>query len=246
MNEVIRQLHARKSVRAFEDRPIPPDHKREILNAAMAAPTAGNQQMYTILDITDEELKRRLSETCDHQPFIAKAAMVLIFCADFQKWYDAFREGGCEPRRPAVGYLMLAVSDANIAAQNAVVAAQSLGIGSCYIGDVMENCEIHRELMHLPEYVFPAAMLVFGYPTQQQIDRPKPPRCSLDSIVHENGYRRMDAAELRAMFETRHPTMSHEDWIRRFCARKYNSDFSREMSRSVGEYLKAFAADGEQ
>ena len=185
MNEVIRQLHARKSVRAFEDRPIPPDHKREILNAAMAAPTAGNQQMYTILDITDEELKRRLSETCDHQPFIAKAAMVLIFCADFQKWYDAFREGGCEPRRPAVGDLMLAVSDANIAAQNAVVAAQSLGVGSCYIGDVMENCEIHRELMHLPEYVFPAAMLVFGYPTQQQIDRPKPPRCPLDSIVHE-------------------------------------------------------------
>lgn len=240
MNDVIRQLHERKSVRAFTDREISPEDKREILNAAMAAPTAGNQQMYTILDITDERLKRRLAETCDHQPFIAKAKMVLIFCADFQKWYDAFQEGGCQPRRPAVGDLMLAVSDTNIAAQNAVVAAQSLGIGSCYIGDVMENCEIHRELLHLPEYVFPAAMLVFGYPTQQQIDRPKPPRCPLDSIVHENGYRRMDGAELRRMFESRHLNLSYEEWCQRFCNRKYNSDFSREMSRSVGAYLEAF------
>ncbi len=240
MNEVIRQLHERKSVRAFADREISPEDKRAILNAAMAAPTAGNQQMYTILDITDEALKRQLAETCDHQPFIAKAKMVLIFCADFQKWYDAFEEGGCQPRRPGVGDLLLAVSDANIAAQNAVVAAQSLGIGSCYIGDVMENCEIHREMLRLPAYVFPAAMLVFGYPTQQQIDRPKPPRCPLDSIVHENGYRRMDGAELRRMLESRHPSMSYEEWCRRFCSRKYNSDFSREMSRSVGAYLEAF------
>lgn len=245
MNEVIRQLHERKSVRAFADREISPEDKREILNAAMAAPTAGNQQMYTIIDVTDEALKQRLAETCDHQPFIAKAKLVLIFCADFQKWYDAFWEGGCQPRKPAVGDLMLAVSDTNIAAQNAVVAAQSLGIGSCYIGDVMENCEIHRELLHLPEYVFPAAMLVFGYPTQQQIDRPKPPRCPLDSIVHENGYRRMDGAELRRMFESKHPTMSYEEWCQRFCNRKYNSDFSREMSRSVGVYLEAFEGKGE-
>ena len=240
MNEVIRQLHARKSVRAFEDRPIPPDHKREILNAAMAAPTAGNQQMYTILDITDEELKRRLSETCDHQPFIAKAAMVLIFCADFQKWYDAFREGGCEPRRPAVGDLMLAVSDANIAAQNAVVAAQSLGIGSCYIGDVMENCETQRRLLHLPKYVFPAAMVVFGYPTQQQLEREKPERVDLKHVVHENAYREMEDGEYREMYAERCGLRSYGDWMRSFCNRKYNSDFSREMSRSVNEYLKDF------
>mgnify|MGYP003413531546 CR=1 FL=1 len=83
MNEVIRQLHERKSVRAFENKPIDPTVKQEILLAACAAPTAGNQQMYTVLDITDENLKKELSVTCDNQPFIADAAMVLIFCADF-------------------------------------------------------------------------------------------------------------------------------------------------------------------
>lgn len=245
MNEIIRDLHRRKSVRVFTEQEITAEQKKEILYAAMAAPTAGNQQMYTILDITDEALKQKLSVTCDNQPFIAKAKMVLIFCADFQKWYDAFVEGGCAPRKPGVGDLMLAVSDANIAAQNAVVAAQSMGIGSCYIGDIMENCETHRQLLRLPDYVFPAAMLVFGYPAIQQQERQKPQRCRLEDIVQENGYRRRSGEELRRMFDKECQVLSYEEWAKRFCERKYNSDFSREMSRSVGVYLEAFA-DGRE
>ena len=132
------------------------------------------------------------------------------------------------------------LSDANIAAQNAVVAAWSLGIGSCYIGDVMENCEKQRELLGLPEYVFPAAMLVFGYPTEQQMARPKPQRVNMKHLVHENSYRKMDAAELEEMFTPRCGHQSYEQWMQAFCNRKYNSDFSREMSRSVNEYLKNF------
>lgn len=80
---------------------------------------------------------------------------------------------------------MLAVTDTAIAAQNAVVAAESFGIGSCYIGDIMENCDTQRSLLHLPDYVFPAVMLVFGWPTQQQKDRVKPQRCAMEHIVHE-------------------------------------------------------------
>lgn len=240
MNEIIQSLYNRKSVRVFEERTISEEDKRAILLAAMEAPTAGNQQLYTILDITDQELKEKLAITCDNQPFIAKAPMVLIFCADFQKWVDAFAEGGATPRRPGSGDLMLAVEDALIAAQNAVVAAQSLGIGSCYIGDIMEQCEQHREMLHLPEYVFPAGMLVFGYPTQQQKDRQKPERCRLEDIVQENTYRRRSGEELRRMFEKEYRNGSYEEWAQAFCKRKYNSDFAREMSRSVDEYLKAF------
>ena len=135
---------------------------------------------------------------------------------------------------------MLAVTDACIAAQNAVVAAQSLGIGSCYISDIMENCELHRELLKLPGYVFPAAMLVFGYPTKQQLERKKPPRCAQRHIVHENAYRLMHGSELRQMLEKNAAARPYDEWIEAFCARKYNSDFSREMTRSVGEYIKEF------
>ena len=104
----------------------------------------------------------------------------------------------------------------------------------------MENCEIHREILHLPDYVFPAVMVVFGYPTQQQKDRPKPERVRLEHIVHENGYRRMDGEELRKMFEGKTGTQPYEPWMQAFCSRKYNSDFSKEMSRSVQQYLESF------
>ena len=240
MNDVIRQLLERKSVRVYEDREIGETEKQMILEAACQAPTAGNQQLYTILDITDQRIKEKLVETCDNQPFIATAKLVLIFCADCKKWYDAFRYADCQPREPAVGDLLLAVSDANIAAQNAVTAAQSLGIGSCYIGDIMENCEAQRELLNLPEYVFPAAMLVFGYPTEQQIRREKPQRAEMAHIVHENGYRSMDGDELKELFAPKTGDRSYEDWMLAFCNRKYNSDFSREMTRSVGKYLEEF------
>ena len=240
MNEIIQSLYHRKSVRAYEERPVPQEVKRELLAAAAQAPTAGCQQLYTILDITDQSIKDALAETCDHQPFIAQAPVVLIFCADCQKWYDAYQAGGCQPRAPGPGDLLLAFSDANIAAQNAVTAAWSLGIGSCYIGDILERCETHRALLSLPEYVVPAAMVVFGYPTDQQKAREKPRRRAMEHIVHENTYRRMDGAELEAMLADHAGQRSYTDWLQAFCQRKYNSDFSWEMSRSAAEYLKQF------
>ena len=239
-NEVVKNLFERKSVRIFEDRHISPEDRLTILQAACQAPTAGNQQLYTILEITEPALKKRLSVTCDNQPFIADAPLVLLFCADCQKWYDAYRYAGCTPRHPSAGDLMLAVEDSSLAAQNAVTAAWSLGIGSCYIGDIMEHCELHRELFQLPPYVFPAVMLVLGYPTARQRERTKPARCPLDSIVMENTYRKMDRDALYQMFSHKSGQQSYEDWMTAFCNRKYNSDFSREMGRSVREYLKEF------
>ena len=240
MNEVIQSLLERKSVRAYTDQEIPEEHVQLILNAAVQAPTAGNQQLYTILRITDPGKKHRLSVSCDNQPFIEQAKLVLVFCADCFKWFQAFRAAGAQPRMPGAGDLLLAVSDANIAAQNAVTAAQSLGIGSCYIGDIMEQIETQREILNLPKYVFPAAMVVFGYPTEQQTERPKPERVPLRFIVQENAYRVQSEDELREMFSGKAKAKTYEEWMQAFCERKYNSDFSREMTRSVNRVLSDF------
>lgn len=241
MNETISQLFDRKSVRVFEEKSIEPLDKALILEAACMAPTAGNRQLYTIIDVTDQAIKEQLVHTCDHQSFIAKAQMVLVFCADCRKWYEGFKTANCEPRKPGVGDLFIAISDANIAAQNAVTAAQSLGIGSCYIGDIMENAEQQRALLHLPEYVFPAAMLVFGYPTRQQQERKKPGRVAMEHIVHENAYRCMSADEMQAMWSPHAGEKGYQAWMQAFCSRKYNADFSRERNRSVAVYLEQFA-----
>ena len=234
MNPVIEQLYERKSVRVFENRPVEDEVKRAILEAAIQAPTAGNMALYTILDITDPEMKAALAKSCDDQPFIATAPLVLIFCADYRRWFDVFCRYVDEVRKPGMGDLFLAQADALIAAQNAVVAAQSLGVGSCYIGDITENFEFHKELLKLPQYVVPTAMLVMGYPTEQQRSRTKPTRFHGSDLVHENGYDPAKSADMPRMLGEQSGKNGEElkDYVRRFCKRKWNSDFSREMSRS--------------
>lgn len=241
MNEILELLYKRKSVRVYEEKKISKEIKRAILEAARQAPTAGNMTLYTILDITDQSKKEQLSESCDHQPFIAKAPMVLIFCADYKRWYDVFRKYEDEVRKPEEGDLFLAQADAIIAAQSAVIAAESMGVGSCYIGDIVENFEFHQELLGLPQYVVPACMVCFGYPTLQQQERKKPVRFELEDIVHENAYDLEKSNHMEEMLQKRYGECkedSFEEWVKRFCARKWNSNFSIEMSRSCKEMIK--------
>lgn len=243
MNEIIQSLFERKSVRIFTDESVTGEEKALLLECAFQAPTAGCQQLYTIIDVTDQAEKEELAELCDHQPFIATAPVVFVFCADCQKWLDVYREAGLKPRRPGLGDALLSMADALIAAQNVVTAAESLGLGSCYIGDILENEERVRELLTLPDFVFPAALLVIGRPSQQQRQRPKPERFEGRYTVLENRYRTLTGKELRAMFRGRMGQRSFEDWVRAFCERKYESDFSREMSRSAQKWLKPFAKE---
>ena len=242
MNPIVESLNQRKSVRVYENKPISEYEKQIIFNAAIQAPTAGNMTLYTILDITDSAIKEKLSVSCDNQPFIATAPLVLIFCADYYRWYRMFKRHVHPLRAPAEGDLILANADAIIAAQNAVVAAESLGIGSCYIGDIVEHYEFHRELLQLPDYVFPACMVCFGYPTQQQKERVKPTRFQISEIVHENGYQLGKADKMENMLISRNEITEPElaDWVNKFCQRKWNSDFSVEMSRSCREIISSW------
>jgi FMN reductase (NADPH)/FMN reductase [NAD(P)H] len=260
MNPVMEIILNRKSVRAYETMPIAEDEVDEILRAAMRAPTAGNMMLYSIIHVRDQAAKETLARTCDNQPFIAKAPLVLLFLADYQRWYDYFMLSGAEElcrergeplRRPEEGDLFLACCDALIAAQTAVLAAESMGIGSCYIGDIMENYEIHRELFELPRYGFPICLVCFGYPTKQQQERPLTTRFRKDFIVFEDKYRRLDGREFEAMFREMHEQMPGagdkakgvDNVGKMIYLRKFGADFSREMSRSVRAMLSTWVGE---
>lgn len=254
MNSVMDILLKRKSVRAYEDKEISAETRAEILKATLRAPTAGNMMLYSILDVTDQSIKDRLAVTCDNQPFIARAPMVWLFLADYQRWFDYFLASGVEElcaqqnipvRKPQEGDLFLACCDALIAAQNAVIAAESVGIGSCYIGDIMEQYETHKELFNLPQYVFPICLLVFGYPTRQQKDREYTTRFDEKFIVFENRYRRLEPVEFDEMFDERQQRMPKGKAMEGIAnvgqatyLRKFAADFALEMNRSVRLILK--------
>ena len=251
MNPTIEVVNGRKSVRAYESRPIPEGVKQEILHAAMRAPTAGNMMLYSIIEVTDQALKDRLVETCDNQPFIATAPLVLLFLADYQRWMDYFKyadvkarcEGLGEPMLvPEEGDLMLAACDALIAAQTAVIAAESLGVGSCYIGDILENFEIHQEMFSLPKYAVPICMLCFGYPTEAAQARRKTTRFAPEFIVFKDKYRHLEGDEFEVMFapmEARSRELGNEqpDIAWEMYRRKFSAAYAKEMRRSVARML---------
>ncbi len=245
MNEIIKSLYERKSVRAFDEKMVPQEIKDLLIDATLQAPSGGNQLMYSIIDVTSQELKDKLSKSCDNQPFIAKAPLVFVFVADKTRWTRSYKLAGSEPVPLGAGNLLLATTDTAIAAQNMVVAAESLGLGSCYIGDILENCETHRELLNLPEYTVPVCMLVIGYPTQQQKDRKKPQRFDKKFLVGENSYPHLSDEELIECYEERAKReitamKPFDEYMRAFCDRKHNSEFTKEMNRSAKKYLEEF------
>jgi nitroreductase len=255
MNETVRLLQNHRSVRAFQDRPIPREMADQIIQCAMRAATAGGMMLYSIIEIENQALKDKLAISCDHQPFIAKAPLVLFFLADYRRWFDLYIASGvaafCEAqglpfRTPGEGDLMLACCDALIAAQNAVVAAESLGLGTCYIGDILENCEYHRDLLDLPQYVFPVTLVCFGYPTQAAAERKLVARFPQECIHFKNAYQRLDAATFEALFPAgfrpEHYLGGATNLGQHAYARKFAADFSIEMNRSVREAIQAWTA----
>jgi len=259
MNPTLQVIEDRRSVRAYSGQPITYEEKDLILQAAFRAPTAGNMMLYSIVEVEDQALKDRLAETCDHQPFIAKAPYLLLFLADYQRWFDFFTSSGVERRSqelnlpyrtPQAGDLLLACCDALIAAQTAVIAAESLGIGSCYIGDILEQYEIHRDLFNLPAYTLPISLVCFGRPAAAGPQANRTPRFAREFIVHKNSYRRFNPEEMETMFKHLRERFEAqrnapggaspeaENVGQAVYFRKFVCDFSLEMSRSVREMLK--------
>lgn len=175
-NPVLDCIERRTSTRAFSDEPVTAAERQAILHAAGRAPSAGAMMFYSIVSVDDPGTRRELCRICDDQPFMLKAPLWLLFVADNRKWLDLYEQVGCydDPalanaperagyRRPGLGDLLLACEDTMCAAQTAVIAAESLGIGSCYIGDVIERGEELAELLDLPAGTVPLALLVFGH-----------------------------------------------------------------------------------
>lgn len=251
-NDVIKTIQNRISLRNYDTKEITKEHLDMILDSAMAAPTAGNQMLYSIIVIKDQKTKEKLSKSCDNQPFIATAPVLLLFVADQSKWFQYYKQNGVPAfaqekgllfEAPQESDLILACEDTMAAAQNAVIAAESLGIGSCYIGDIIEHYEYHRDLFQLPDYVFPLALLCLGY---YKPDYPRVHRKRFDKkfVVFSETYHCLTPEEYHEMFaeheKTYAPTNPYgaDNYAKMFYARKTGATFSKEMARSVRVALK--------
>ena len=161
--EALQVIMDRKSVRDFIERDVEEEKRKKIYQAILAAPTTENMMMYSVISVNDPETRAKLSK----QPAIRKAPMVLVFCADYRRWniiFEGMTESG---RNPQEGEYQLAVVDTVVAAQNAVLAAEALGLSSVYLGDIMEHYEDRAAALGCPVGVVPVVTLCIGYATEE-------------------------------------------------------------------------------
>ncbi len=249
-NQTLELINNRRTIRAYNSKPLTQEEINTIIHGAMRAPTAGNMMFYSIIQVTDQKMKEKLAITCDNQPHIAKSPLILVFLADMQRWWDYFKicrtkelcdEIDVEFETPQESDLLLACCDALIAAQNAVITAEALGIGSCYIGDIMENIEIHRKMFNLSRWVFPIIMVCFGYPKGEKENIPLTPRFPQKYIHFINKYNRLNKQDFTEMFQNvdRKYDVNHAKNLgQKFYIAKLAADYSKEMRRSVKVAIK--------
>ena len=258
--EALKTIEKRRSYRTFDySHPVEKEVEKRLMELTLRAPSAGNMQLYSVIRVTDPEKKAVLARTCDNQKFIEKAPLVWLFLADSGKWFQYFKLSGSDRkfdipvRKPGIGDFHLSMQDAMAAAQTCVLAAESLGLRSCYIGDIIENFEEVRDTFNLPPFASPAALLVMGYP-KEEIRAPYSERPDADAFFMENGYPEIDLPYIEKMYSNqesflrerkRLPLDNTGTMADYYFQRKYTSDFMSEMNRSVKAFLSPWLEDDE-
>lgn len=186
MNATIELLKQHRSIRKYKDTPVPEEHVVEIISTAQAAPTSSNIQAYSVVAVREAEKRRRLAELAGNQPYIAESPVFLIWCADLNKIRKAIRLHEDTELNQNAELFVLATIDAALAAQNAVVAAESLGYGTVYIGGIRNNPQDVTELLELPPLVYPVFGMCVGVPDQHPDIRPRLP---ISAVYHRETYR---------------------------------------------------------
>ena len=169
--------------------PVSDEQRAEIIASAQAASTSSFLQCTSIIRITDPALRERLVPLTGGQQHVAQAAEFWVFCADFNRHLQI-----CPQAQLGLAeQLLIGVVDTALLAQNALTAAESLGLGGVYIGGLRNSIEAVTELLELPQHVLPLFGLCLGWPADNPDIKPRMPAAML---VHENRYQPLDNALL--------------------------------------------------
>ncbi|WP_273859106.1 oxygen-insensitive NADPH nitroreductase [Photobacterium sp. GSS17] len=239
MNHTIETMLGHRSIRKFTDAPIPQSQLEIILDCARSASSSSFLQCVSIVRVTDQTMRDKLAEYAGGQPYVASAAEFLVFCADFNRHLQIHPTA-------QVGFTeqtLIGAVDAGLMAQNALVAAESLGLGGVYIGGLRNNPDKVTELLALPKHVILLFGLCLGYPDQAPEMKPRLPRAL---VVHENTYQPLDHALLasydqhvREYYQSRTGGTKETSWSEQITAtmdkeaRPFMKDFLHRQGFSV-------------
>ncbi|HDY85868.1 MAG TPA: oxygen-insensitive NADPH nitroreductase [Methylophaga sp.] len=234
MNQVIALLKNHRSIRKYTQEPISDEILINIIEAAGSAATSNFIQAYSVIRVIDKQNRKKLAELTGNQTWVEESPLFLVFCADLKR-----AENAClfENKEMASGYteqFLIATVDVALAAENALVAAESMGLGGVFIGGIRNNPDAVCELLKIPNQVYPVFGMCLGYPDEKPEQKPRLPA---QMILHEDYYH-----ENQTDLETYNKTCSKYYQNRSSGSRDdtWTRQISDMVSKPMRPHMKAF------
>ena len=234
MNLVINLLKNHRSIRKFKPDPISNEKVYAIIESAGWASTSNFIQAYTVIRVKNKEIRKQIAELAGPQSWVETSPLFLVFCADLKR-----SQGACiyENKEMVSGFteqFIIATVDVTLAAQNAMIAAESLGLGGVFIGGIRNDPERICKLLKIPDHVYPVFGLCLGYPDGKQEQKPRLPI----NVVLKEDYYQEDKTDLkkyneicRDYYQNRSSSSREDTWT---------SQISVMMSKPARPHMKAF------
>jgi FMN reductase [NAD(P)H] len=235
-NQTIKLLLKRASCRAFTNKKIPTDVLQYILKAGIHAATGGNLQPYSIIKIENKTTKKKLAQLCS-QKFIADAPVNLLFCIDWhrlERW--AKLETAPFTATSSFRHFWISFQDTIITAQSICTAVDAMGLGSVYIGTIIEFFPTLKRILKLPNGVIPMVLLCIGYPKKKPVPRNK---LGIDAVVHNEKYNELTDKQLLEAFNNKYAGIKIEiipqrlKIIEKVCREVAGEKFSKQCIKQI-------------
>ena len=239
MSPVIELLKSHRSIRKFTDQSIEPELFNELIAAGQAAATSSFLQGSTVVRIKKPETRAAIAKLAGGQVYVERAAEFMIFCADLKRPGNYCDEYEKSFEGDYTEHFIIATVDAALMAQSMVAAAESVGLGICYIGGIRNDPAQVTQLLELPKGVYPVFGLCLGYPAQDPEVKPRLPQSVIvkDEVYNETGDKEAIAEydeNIREYYRTRTGGGHGISW---------SEQVSTLLSEKARPHMKEFLAD---
>lgn len=201
--DVFEAIHRHRSIRRYRPDSVDDDLLEDLLEAGLRASSSGNMQIFSVVVSRDREMRERLFQAHMEQDMVLEAPLVVTFCADFRRMRKWLRINDAPDNFDDFFAFLVAAIDAVLASQNVALAAESRGLGICYMGSTLANADQVGEILELPKGVFPVVGFTLGWPDENPSPRDRLP---LEGLVHHETYRDYTDDEIREIYRARDRT----------------------------------------
>lgn len=248
---IIQQIHQHRSIRKYKPDPIPDELLTEILSAGIRTSSSGNMQAYSIIITRKKELRNKLLKPHLDQSMVIDAPVLLTFCADFYRMRRWLSLNDAPDNFDHFFGFMVAAIDATLVSQTVALAAESRGLGLCYLGSTFANADQIGKILDLPENVVPVVGYSLGYPAEDPDLRDRLP---LEGLLHEEVYHKYSDQEIQSIYTDREikgwERYMKSDWLKNqvetkaienlaqlYTKVKYTRPTHQEISSRIQAYL---------